>query len=252
MSKNALITGAGRRIGRAIACALAEKGWGVALHYRHSADAAQTLHGEITARGGRAAVIQADLAEIADVQRLVAEARDALGPLHCLVNNASLFENDTLHDVTAESFHTHLDTNLLAPLLLTRDFARQLPPGEQGNVINIADQRVFNLRPDFLSYTLSKTGLWTLTQTAAMALAPQVRVNAIGPGPTLANSRQSADDFRAEQASVPLGYGPSPEEIALGVLFILDARSMTGEFIALDGGQHLPTSGQMNAETSHE
>jgi NAD(P)-dependent dehydrogenase (short-subunit alcohol dehydrogenase family) len=210
MSRNALITGAGRRIGRAIARALAEKGWGVALHYRHSAEATQTLQGEFTARGGHAAVVQADLAETADVQRLVAKARDALGPLHCLINNASLFENDTLHDVTAESFHTHLDTNLLAPLLLTRDFARQLPPGEQGNVINIADQRVFNLRPDFLSYTLSKTGLWTL------------------------------------------GYGPSPEEIARAVLFILDARSMTGEFIALDGGQHLPTSGQMNAETSHE
>lgn len=252
MSRNALITGAGRRIGRAIARTLSEEGWGVVLHYRHSAEEVRALADEITASGGRAALVEADLAKTEDVRDILPQAGHALGPLHCLVNNASLFENDTIRSVSPESFHSHINTNLLAPLLLTQDFARQLPDGEQGNVINIADQRVFNLRPDFLSYTLSKTGLWTLTQTTAMALAPRIRVNAIGPGPTLANIHQSAADFHAEQQSVPLGYGPTPEEIALAVQFILKAKSLTGEFIALDGGQHLPTSGHMKGESPDE
>lgn len=240
MPNNVLITGASRRIGRAIAKAFADDGWGIALHYHQSATEAETLKEEISAAGASVVLVKADLADATDVAKIIPSAVKALGPLHCLVNNAAVFEKDTIADATAESFHTHLNTNLLAPMLLTQSFAQQLPQNVQGNIVNIADQRVFNLRPEFMSYTLSKTGLWTLTQTTAMALAPHIRVNAIGPGPTLANTRQTAAQFKQQQESVPLGYGPTPEEIALAVKFILAAKSMTGEFVSLDGGQHLP------------
>lgn len=252
MPNNVLITGAGQRIGRAIAKAFANNGWGIALHYHQSTSEAEALKDDLTAAGVPVALIQADLSDSEDVTKIIQAATDALGPLNCLVNNAAVFEKDTIADVTTESFHKHLDTNLLAPMLLTQGFARQVPKGMQGNIINIADQRVFNLRPEFMSYTLSKTGLWTLTQTTAMALAPHIRVNAIGPGPTLANTRQTAAQFKQQQKSVPLGYGPTPEEIADAVQFILTAKSMTGEFVSLDGGQHLPTYQSEAKEGVHE
>ncbi|MAZ01821.1 MAG: short chain dehydrogenase [Sneathiella sp.] len=240
MPNNVLITGASRRIGRAIALAFAEKDWGIALHYHQSRKDAETLKEELAELNTRVCLVKADLSDATAVAGIMPEATANLGPLTCLVNNAAVFNKDTISDATAESFHQHLNTNLLAPMLLTQAFAAQLPKEEQGNIINIADQRVFNLRPDFTTYTLSKAGLWTLTQTTAMALAPDIRVNAIGPGPTLANSRQTAAQFKQQQQSVPLGYGPEPGEIAEAILFIVQARSMTGEFISLDGGQHLP------------
>ncbi len=252
MQRNVLITGSARRIGRAIALGFAEKGWGIALHYRESRHEADALKDELSAHGVEIALIKADLADPAAVSHIVSTVGDTLGPLHCLVNNAAMFEKDTITDTTSDSFYSHMNTNLLAPLLLTQAFAKQLPDDEQGNVINIADQRVFNLRPEFLSYTLSKTGLWTLTQTTAMALAPKIRVNAIGPGPTLANTRQTPAQFKQQQQSVPLGYGPTPEEIASAVQFILEAKSMTGEFISLDGGQHLPIYRADAKEGVHE
>ncbi|MEX1034912.1 MAG: SDR family oxidoreductase [Sneathiella sp.] len=240
MPNNVLITGASRRIGRAIALAFAANGWGIALHYHQSKADAETLKEELIKIGANICLIKADLSDASVVAGIIPQAADGLGALSCLVNNAAIFEKDTISDATTESFHRHLNTNLLAPMLLTQSFAEQLPEGEQGNIINIADQRVFNLRPEFTTYTLSKVGLWTLTQTTAMALAPHIRVNAIGPGPTLANTRQTAAQFKQQQQSVPLGYGPAPEEIAEAILFIVKAKSMTGEFISLDGGQHLP------------
>ncbi|MCF8466600.1 MAG: SDR family oxidoreductase [Sneathiella sp.] len=252
MSKNVLITGASRRIGRAIALSFANKGWNIALHYNRSRDEAAALQDELSGHKISAVLLQADLQDPSATTALISQANEMLGPLLCLVNNAALFERDTIFDATAESFRRHLNTNLLAPLLLTQAFARQVPTGQQGNVVNIADQRVFNLRPDFLSYTLSKTGIWTLTQTTAMALAPHIRVNAIGPGPTLANTRQTEAQFKQQQQSVPLRYGPTPEEIAKAVQFILEARSMTGEFISLDGGQHLPIYQTEAKEDLHE
>lgn len=248
--RNILITGAAQRIGRVLALSFAEAGWSVALHYGTAEADARSLAGELVKFGVEAALLQADLRDANAVKGLIPAANEALGPLQCLINNAAFFEWDDLDAASADSFAAHMNTNLLAPLLLSQGFARQLPDNIQGNIINIADQRVFNLRPEFLSYTLSKSGLWTLTQTMAMELAPNIRVNAIGPGPTLANTRQSAAQFKQQQQSVPLGYGPTPEEIARATHFILEASSMTGEFMALDGGQHLHSVGK--GEDVHE
>jgi NAD(P)-dependent dehydrogenase (short-subunit alcohol dehydrogenase family) len=242
MTKNVLITGASQRIGRAIALSFAMKGWDIALHFNSSQAEACDTAAELRAKDVRAVLIKTNLENPSEVSKLLPNAVAELGPITCLINNAARFDVDDIFDLTASSFDAHIKPNLLAPALLTQAFAEQLPGVVQGNIVNIVDQRVFNLRPDFLSYTLSKVGLWALTQTTAMALAPKIRVNAIGPGPTLANTRQSAAQFKQQQQSVPLGYGPSPEEIARAVHFILDSPSMTGEFISLDGGQHLPTA----------
>jgi NAD(P)-dependent dehydrogenase (short-subunit alcohol dehydrogenase family) len=237
--RTALVTGAGARIGRAIALGLADAGWAVAVHYHHSDAPARETVDEIVRRGGRAAVVAADLADEAQVETLVARSAEALGPVTCLINNASVFERDDALTVTRESWDRHLEINLRAPFVLTQQVARLLPRGQQGNVINILDQRVWRLTPGFMSYTLSKAALWTLTQTLAQALAPSIRVNAIGPGPTLANTRQSPDDFRAQAEALLLRRGPSLEEFAAAIAFILEAGSVTGQMIALDGGQHL-------------
>jgi NAD(P)-dependent dehydrogenase (short-subunit alcohol dehydrogenase family) len=237
--KTALITGAARRIGRAIALDFAQRGWRVAVHYRRSRDEAHALVSAIEAAGGVAAAVPADLAIPEEVQQLVPRCCDMLGPPTCLVNNASEFLVDTVATVTAENWDTHLDINLKAPVFLARALYLHLPEGESGNVINIIDQRVWRLTPDFFSYTISKAGLWTATRTLAQALAPRVRVNAIGPGPVLKSIHQTENDFAAEVRSTLLKRGPSPAEIAAAVRFILDAPAMTGQMIALDGGQHL-------------
>ena len=237
--KTVLVTGAGRRLGRAIALDLAAHGWTVGVHYLSSRDDADSVVREIADAGGSASAIQADLADLDDTKSLVQRTVDTIGPLACLINNASLFEMDTVETVTPESWHAHLDINLRAPAMLTQDFAAQLPAGADGNVINILDQRVWRLTPYFLSYTAAKSGLWALTRTTAMGLAPRIRVNAIGPGPTLPSSRQSEEQFEAQCRSTPLGRGASPAEICTAVRFILDMPSMTGQMIALDGGQHL-------------
>ena len=237
--KAVLVTGAGRRLGRAIALDLAAHGWTVGVHYLSSRNDADAVVREITDAGGLAAAIKADLADLDDTKSLVARTVDAIGALTCLINNASLFEMDTVETVTPESWHAHLDINLRAPALLTQAFAAQLPAGADGNVVNILDQRVWRLTPYFLSYTAAKSGLWALTRTTAMGLAPRIRVNAIGPGPTLPSTRQSDAEFEAQCRATPLGRGASPAEICAAVRFVLAMPSMTGQMIALDGGQHL-------------
>jgi NAD(P)-dependent dehydrogenase (short-subunit alcohol dehydrogenase family) len=237
--KAVLVTGAAKRIGRAIALDLARHGWAVAVHYRHSAIEAAELVREIEAGGGRAVGLQADLARETDTQALIARAVEALGPLTCLVNSASLFEMDKIETVTRATWDAHIETNLRAPLVLSQGFAAQLPAGAQGNIVNMLDQRVWNLTPYFLSYTVAKVGLWTLTRTLALALAPQIRVNGIGPGPTLPSPRQSAAQFADQCRAMPLGRGTTLEEICGALQFILGTPAMTGQMIALDGGQHL-------------
>lgn len=235
----ALVTGAAKRIGRAIALALASAGWDVGLHCNRSRADADALAEELAGLGACAAVLPADLADFAQTSGLVRTCTEALGPPECLINNASIFERDGLSDFTRESWQTHHDVNLRAPLVLSQVFAAALPAGRQGSIINLIDQRVLRLNPAFFSYTLSKSALWTATRTMAQALAPHIRVNAIAPGPVLPNSYQTDEDFAREWAGTPLGRGASPEEVAQAVMFILRAPAMTGQMIALDGGEHL-------------
>lgn len=235
----ALITGAARRIGRAIARDMAAAGWRIGVHYRHSAAEAHTLVDEIRDIGGQAAALPADLADPAELGTLIPRCREALGAPSCLINNASEFHPDTIVTASPETWDTHLDINLKAPVFLARALFLHLPPEVEGNVINIIDQRVWKLTPDFFSYTLSKAGLWTATRTLAQALAPRVRVNAIAPGPVLKSVHQTDAEFAAEAQSTLMKRGPTTAEIASAVRFILEAPTMTGQMIALDGGQHL-------------
>ena len=244
---NALVTGAAKRIGRAIALDLAQAGWNVAVHYRNSAEEAASAVREIEAMGRRAVAIHADLARESEVAQIVPQATAALGPLACLVNSASTFEMDDIRSMTRTSWDHHIETNLRAPLVLSQAFATQLPKGQTGAIVNMLDERVWKLTPYFLSYTVAKSGLWTLTRTLALALAPRIRVNGIGPGPTLPSPRQSETQFKAQWDSMPLKRGTTPAEICRAVRFILESPALTGQMIALDGGQHLgwavPTKG---------
>jgi NAD(P)-dependent dehydrogenase (short-subunit alcohol dehydrogenase family) len=234
-----LVTGAARRIGRAIALDLARHGWRVAVHYGTSGAEAEEVVGEIRDAGGKAVALHADLVKESEVERLVPDAAAALGPLTCLVNNASTFVMDTADTVTRQSWDAHIEANLRAPFVLSQAFARQLPRDWHGNIVNLLDERVWKLTPYFISYTVSKMGLWTLTRTLALALAPRIRVNGIGPGPALPSPRQSDAQFAELCASMPLRHGTTPQEIAEAVRFILSAPAMTGQMIALDSGQHL-------------
>jgi NAD(P)-dependent dehydrogenase (short-subunit alcohol dehydrogenase family) len=238
----ALVTGGARRLGRAIALALADAGFSVAVHCHASRADADRTAGDIRARGVRSCVLTADLAIEADVSRLVPAAQAALGPLGVLVNNASTFERDEWHDGTRASWDAHLEPNLRAPFVLTQQFARVLPEAAEGVVINMLDQRVWSLTPHFVSYTVAKAGLWALTQSMALALAPRIRVNGIGPGPAVPSPRQSEEQFARQSRSVPLGHGTSPDEVARAALMLLALPSLTGQMIALDGGQHLQWS----------
>lgn len=235
----ALVTGAARRIGRAIALDLAAKGFAVGVHYHRSEADAEQVAAQIKAKGGRAVLLRADLGKESDTTTLVPRLTEALGPPGLLVNNASLFERDEALTATRESWDAHIETNLRAPLVLTQEFARHLPDNAEGLVINMLDQRVWNVTPHFTSYTVSKAGLWTITQTLALALAPRVRVNAIGPGPVMPSSRQTQAQFDRQVASVPLRRSATVDEICAAIHFMIAARSMTGQMIALDGGQHL-------------
>jgi NAD(P)-dependent dehydrogenase (short-subunit alcohol dehydrogenase family) len=235
----ALVTGGAKRLGRAIALGLAGAGFDVAVHYHASTVEAEETCKEIRRLGRRACLLSGDLADEAAVARLVPAATDALGPLGVLVNNASAFERDEWDSVTRESWDAHMGPNLRAPFVLMQAFAQRLPERAEGAVVNMLDQRVWSITPHFVSYTVAKAGLWALTQSMALALAPRIRVNGIGPGPALPSPRQSAEQFARQSASVPLGHGTDPDEVARAVLAILALPAMTGQMVALDGGQHL-------------
>lgn len=249
MTKRALVTGAGARLGAAMALYLAGRGWDVALHYATSRDGAEGAARDCRALGVRAAVLQADLLDEGQTQALLPAAAEALGgPLSLLVNNASIFEYDNLTTATRRGWDRHMESNLRAPFVLTQAFAAQAPKAEtdaqgepraQAQVVNLIDQRVLKPTPEFMTYTLAKMGLWALTRTAAQALAPDIRVNAIGPGPTLRGGRQSESHFARQRASTVLGRGSDPDDITAALGYLLDAKAVTGQLICVDGGQHL-------------
>ena len=234
-----LVTGAGRRLGRIIALDFANRGWRVGIHYRASAADALDLVTEIAGKGGKAAAFPADLARLDALAPLIEACAEALGPPSCLINNAARFEWDTLATLDGENWQAHLDVNLRAPIFLTQAFAKALPEGSSGNVINLIDQKVLRPDPEYFSYTIAKAALWSATQTMAQALAPRIRVNAIAPGPVLKGLGQSQADF---ERGVPLDPGSARRRRRGGHgrhRFLLDTRSITGQMIALDGGQHL-------------
>jgi NAD(P)-dependent dehydrogenase (short-subunit alcohol dehydrogenase family) len=238
----ALVTGGAQRIGRAIALALAEDGWDVAVHYgRSAAEAAETVRA-IEALGRRAAALGCDLADAAAVRMLPARCAQALGALTCVVNNASLFEYDSAADFSPELLARANAINVAAPVLLAQALAAQLPAGRQGVVINLLDQKLFNPNPDFLSYTMSKAALKEATVLLARALAPRVRVVGIAPGITLPSGDQSDAGFAAAHTKTPLGRSSSPEDIAQAVVFVVHAAAITGTTLLVDGGQHLVPS----------
>ena len=237
--KAALVTGGARRIGRVLALALAEDGFSVAVHYHGSREAAESLVEEIQGKGGTATALAADLVDEAALEALLPRAERELGPIGCLVNNAAVFINDMAETATRDSWDRHMAVNLRASFVLIQHLAARLPADMGGIVVILLVQRVWALTPYFVSYTVSKTGLWTLTQTMALALAPRIRVNGIGPGPTLASPRQTPEQCARQCELMPLRRGTSPGEIAAALRFILSAPAMTGQMIALDGGQHL-------------
>jgi NAD(P)-dependent dehydrogenase (short-subunit alcohol dehydrogenase family) len=246
-ARTALVTGGAQRIGRAIVLALARSGYAVAVHAHRSPAPARDLCAEIVTAGGTAAVVAGDLADHGAVLDLVPAAAAAVGPLTLLVNNASVFEPDEIGALDRARFDRHYAVNLRAPVFLAEAFAAQVaaqvaanvPPGANASIVNLLDQRVYKPTPRYLSYGLAKSGLHAATTTLAQALAPQVRVNAVAPGPALPNARQDAETFARLCRAVPLGHGPSPEEIADAVLFLAAAKSITGQTITVDGGQHL-------------
>lgn len=237
----ALVTGGARRIGRALALCLAEAGYAVGVHYLTSGDDARRLAEEIEAKGGRAAALRADLTREKEASGLIDAAAGALGPLTLLVNNASVFHDDRAGGLSRTTWDAHMEANLRAPIVLSEAFAAQAPDGPQADplILNLLDQRVWRPNPQFFSYTLSKVALWTATRMLAQALAPQVRVNGIGPGPTLPNAMQGEGGLAAEIAAVPLGRRTELADICAAARYLIDARAVTGQMIAVDGGQHL-------------
>ncbi|MVB00144.1 SDR family oxidoreductase [Nitratireductor sp. CAU 1489] len=235
----ALVTGGARRIGAAIIQDLAANGFSVAIHCNRSRDDADRLADEVARAGARVAVLPADLCDPDAAAGLIAVAAVALGPVRLLVNNASAFDDDSPADPDWQKWDRHFALHLKAPVLLASTMAKALPAGEDGLVVNVVDQRVWKLTPQFFSYTLSKSALWTATRTMAQGLAPRIRVNAIGPGPTLKNARQAVSDFRAQTDALPLGHGPLLTEFGATIRYLWQTPSITGQMIALDGGQHL-------------
>jgi NAD(P)-dependent dehydrogenase (short-subunit alcohol dehydrogenase family) len=241
-SSVALVTGAGDRIGAAIVTALAEAGHAVIIHYRSDAEGARALRKRIRASGGRAEILRADLTRRSQRSTLIARASALLGPLTVLVNNASTFEPDSAGDVDEALWDAHFAVHAEAPVFLARDFAAQLPAGIEGNIVNIIDERVLYPTPAYFSYYLSKSVLWTATRTLAQSLAPAIRVNAIGPGPVLPHARQSRAEFDQSVARLPLQRHADPAAIAQSVVTLLSMPSLTGQMLALDGGEHLAYS----------
>ncbi len=235
----ALVTGGARRIGRAISLRLAAAGHAVAIHCNESVAEAEELAAIIAGEGGRAAVVSADLADPAAVEEILPAAAAQLGPVTVLVNNASMFAKDSITTIDVPTWNRQFSVNIRAPSVLAGAMARALPDDTAGVVINILDQRVWKPTPEYYSYTLSKSALWTATRTMAQALAPRIRVNAVGPGPTLANVHDGEALFLKEAAGTLLGRPIAPDEIAQAVLYLIGARGVTGQMIAVDGGQHL-------------
>ncbi|PYE87234.1 NAD(P)-dependent dehydrogenase (short-subunit alcohol dehydrogenase family) [Phyllobacterium leguminum] len=235
----ALVTGGAKRIGKAIVEDLAAHGFAVAIHCNGSMTEGEALVEMIKAKGGRAAVIQADLGDPAAVRGLTAKAQSVLGPVRLLINNASVFVEDHVGNLAEDIWERHFALHLKAPVFLAESMAAALPEGQDGLIVNIIDQRVWKTNPQFFSYTLSKTALWSATRTLAQALAPRIRVNAIGPGPTLPSERQDRRDFQRQVDAIPLRQGPALSEFGLTIRYLWEMKSVTGQMIALDGGQHL-------------
>tara|TARA_B110000037_G_scaffold82503_1_gene98186 strand:+ start:7143 stop:7919 length:777 start_codon:yes stop_codon:yes gene_type:complete len=245
----ALVTGGALRLGREMALYLARQGYDVAVHFAQSKQEAQSTVFLIREMGQNAVALQADLLDEDQTSSLIERAVDGLGGrLDILVNNASIFEHDTIKSATRESWDRHIESNLRAPFVLTQEFAKQAPearddsngePQAQALIVNMLDQRVRKLTPDFMSYTLAKMGLWALTQTSAQALAPSIRVNAIGPGPTLQGARQSADHFEIQRQATVLKRGSNTSDITEALGYFLRAPAVTGQLLCVDGGQHL-------------
>lgn len=235
----ALVTGGARRIGRALVLACADAGYDVVIHVRTVDDDAESAAADVRARGRKASIHACDLRREAETAPLVAAAEGELGPVTLLVNSASVFEDDAFSTMNRASWDAHLETNLRAPLVLAQAFARRLPADREGLLVNILDQRVFSPSPEFFSYSLSKSALWAATQMLARELAPRIRVNGIGPGPTLPSIHQQDGDFAAEVATTPLQRPVDPSEIGQALRYLIDAPSVTGQMIAVDGGQHL-------------
>ena len=238
-NKNLLITGAATRVGKAIALHFAEKGWNIALHYFRSSSKAKELKKIIEQNWVKVALIKADLKNSKQVEKIVPLAKKKLGAIDCLINNAALFEKDDISNFTTKSWNDHFNINLLAPAILTKQFAKQASKKTVSNIINIIDQRIFNLTPFFMSYTISKSGLQTLTKTMAMRLGPNIKVNAIAPGPTIKSKRQTDRHFRNQVRSTLLKKSVRSEDICDTVEFLINNNSVTGQIIAVDSGQNL-------------
>lgn len=235
-----LITGGAARVGAHLARGFAAQGWHVCIHYFRSADKARSLANDISRSGGSASIVQANLSVPQELSTLIDRAaKTAGGPVTALINNASTFKGDSAESFTHAMMDYHMNVNLRAPLSLAQDFAAQLPPEQMGAIVNMIDQRVLKPNPLFFTYSLSKASLYWATRTLAQSLAPQIRVNGVGPGPTLQNTGQSAEDFANEAAHTLLGYGSPPESIFQAVEYLLSAQSVTGQMLAVDAGQHL-------------
>ena len=245
----ALVTGAAKRLGRSMAIYLARRGFDIAIHYHSSEKEAESLYYEIKDMGRKCSLLKANFLDEVQVRGLVKRAINMLGgPINCLINNASIFEYDTIKCATREGWDRHMESNLRAPFVLSQEFAIQAPKvffdrkkeaKSQALIINVVDQRVRNLTTDFTSYSLAKMGLWTLTEISAMSLAPDVRVNAIGPGPTIKNKMQTGKHFEKQRTSTILKRGSDPEDVSLALGYFLDSPAVTGQLLCVDGGQHL-------------
>ncbi len=238
--KNVLITGAGKRIGSSIAKSLAANNWNIALHYNSSEKETKKLSIELQETYNvKTVCIQADLSDLKQLKKIIPTVTKSIGHISCLINNAASFEYDSIYSLSSDSWDMHMNTNIRAPLFLSQSFVENIPKKINGNIINIIDQRVWNLTPHFTTYTLSKSALWALTQTLALSLSPNIRVNAIGPGPTIKSKMQTIKEFKDQYQRMPLAVPVTLEEISQFINLIINSPSLTGQMIALDGGQHL-------------